>query len=334
MEQLNNLDVVFLIITGVSALVGIARGMTKELLSLAGWILAAVAVLYMTPLLDPVMQKYIASKVLASVVSGMIILIVFCVVWILTVDKIASVIRSSKLSALDRVLGFAFGMVRGIIIVILIAMMLTTLIPEESKKGVFAESKYFNEASECAEPLMAMIPQSWIDQFKAKSESLGFGSAEDKEKAKEDSKEEGKEVKEETKEDKNTEIKEEKEASETEKAENPKKEESKEAEKATEEKSDDNKPENLIVNPFDLIDSNLEMLQKSGEELFNQLAQPKTAGEEESGETALEGMSSDLDKLLDVLEDRVVITDAETPEMKSETQEITEKVKEKLDTEN
>ncbi len=333
MEQLNNLDVVFLIITGVSALVGIARGMTKELLSLAGWILAAVAVFYMTPLLDPVMQKYIASKVLASVVSGMIILIVFCVVWILTVDKIASVIRSSKLSALDRVLGFAFGMVRGIIIVILIAMMLTTLIPEESKKGVFAESKYFNEASECAEPLMAMIPQSWIDQFKAKSESLGFGSAEDKEKAKEDSKEEGKEVKEETKEGKDTEVKEKKEASETAKTENPKKEESKEAEKATEEKSDGSKSED-IVNPFDLIDSNLEMLQKSGEELFNQLAQPKTAGEEESGETALEGMSSDLDKLLDVLEDRVVITDAETPEMKSETQEITEKVKEKLDTEN
>ncbi len=333
MEQLNNLDVVFLIITGVSALVGIARGMTKELLSLAGWILAAVAVFYMTPLLDPVMQKYIASKVLASVVSGMMILIVFCVVWILTVDKIASVIRSSKLSALDRVLGFAFGMVRGIIIVILIAMMLTTLIPEESKKGVFAESKYFNEASECAEPLMAMIPQSWIDQFKAKSESLGFGSAEDKEKAKKDSKEEGKEVKEETKEGKDTEVKEKKEASATAKAENPKKEEGKEAEKATEEKSDGSKSED-IANPFDLIDSNLEMLQKSGEELFNQLAQPKTAGEEESGETALEGMSSDLDKLLDVLEDRVVITDAETPEMKSETQEITQKVKEKLDTEN
>lgn len=333
MEQLNNLDVVFLIITGVSALVGVARGMTKELLSLAGWILAAAAVFYMTPLLEPVMQKYIASKVLASVVSGMVVLIVFCVVWILTVDKIASVIRSSKLSALDRILGFMFGTARGIVIVILIAMMLTTLIPEESKKGVFAESKYFNEASECAEPLMAMVPQSWIDQFKAKSESLGFGSAEDKEKAKEDSKEEGKEVKEETKEDKNTEVKEEKEASETEKTENPKKEKSEEAEKSAEEKSDGSKSED-IANPFDLIDSNLEMLQKSGEELFNQLAQPKTAGEEESGETALEGMSSDLDKLLDVLEDRVVITDAETPEMKSETQEITEKVKEKLDTEN
>ena len=332
MEQLNNLDVVFLIITGVSALVGVARGMTKELLSLAGWILAAAAVFYMTPLLEPVMQKYIASKVLASVVSGMAVLIVFCVVWILTVDKIASVIRSSKLSALDRVLGFMFGTARGIVIVILIAMMLTTLIPEESKKGVFAESKYFNEAAECAEPLMAMIPQSWIDQFKAKSESLGFGSAEDKEKAKEADKEskDNTEVKEETgsEEAQKTEEKEVKteEKAETEKA-------ASSEEKKAKEESKESKPEILIKVPLDLIDRNMDMLQKSGEELFNQLAQPKTPGEENSDEKALEGMSSDLDRLLDVLEDRVVITDAETPEMKSETQKVEEKVKEKLETE-
>lgn len=329
MEQLNNLDVMFLIITGVSALVGVARGMTKEMLSLAGWVLAAAAVFYMVPLLDPVMQKYIASKILANVVSGMLILIIFCVVWILTVDKIASAVRSSKLSALDRVLGFVFGTARGIVIVILIAMMITTLIPEESKKGVFAESKYFNEAAECAEPLMAMVPQSWIDQFKAKSESLGFGSTEeDKDKketaeAKEGDTEKTAEAKEqETKSD-------EKGKKETEKAKKEEKSEKKE-------KTKENKPEILIKVPLDLIDSNMEMLQKSGEELFNQLAQPKTAGASENGEkdgSAIENMSSDLDKLLDVLEDRVVTTDTDTPEMKSETQKIEEKLKEKLDKE-
>ncbi|MBQ8481042.1 MAG: CvpA family protein [Alphaproteobacteria bacterium] len=333
MEQLNNLDVVFLIITGVSALVGVARGMTKELLSLAGWILAAAAVFYITPLLEPVMQKYIASKILASVVSGMIVLIVFCVVWILTVDKIASVIRSSKLSALDRVLGFVFGTARGIVIVILIAMMLTTLIPEESKKGVFAESKYFNEAAQCAEPLMAMIPQSWIDQFKAKSESLGFGSAEDKEKAKEADKEskDNTDVKEkadseETQKTKESEVKADENA-ETEKTVNSE-------EKAAKEESKESKPEILIKLPLDLIDRNMDMLQKSGEELFNQLAQPKTSGQEDGGESALESMSSDLDKLLDVLEDRVIITDEATPEMKSETQKVEEKIKEKIDADN
>ena len=322
MEQLNNLDVVFLIITGISALVGIARGMTKELLSLAGWVLAAAAVFYLVPLVDPMTQKYIASKVLASVVSGMLILILFCIIWILTVDKIASVVRSSKLSALDRVLGFLFGMARGIIIVILIAMMITTLIPEESKKGVFAESKYFKEASACAEPLVAMIPQSWINQFKAKGESLGFMSDEDvkaREEAKEAEKEGDSEVTEENKsdnaDDKNT-------------------EEAKSDENGDKEETQDNKPENLLTNPFDLIDSNLEMLQKSGEELFNQLAQPKTAGAEEENSENTGKISSDLDKLLDVLEDRVVLTDEETPEMKSETQKIEDKIKEKIEEKN
>lgn len=316
MEQLNNLDVVFLIITGVSALVGVVRGMTKELLSLVGWVLAAVAVFYMVPLLDPVMQKYIASKVLANVVSGMIILIVFCVIWILTVDKITSAIRLSKLSSLDRILGFVFGTARGILIVILISMMLTTLIPEESKKGVFAESKYFNEAAECAEPLMAMIPQSWIEQFKAKSESLGFGSSKEDEEKKND------EQKDETKnsEDVNTEEK------------ADKKEDEKEGEKSEKETSEKPKREISITVPIDLIDSNLEMLQKGGEELFNQLAQPKVAGaENESLDEKFENVSSDLDKLLDILEDRIVVTDKETPEMKSETQVIEEKIKEKLE---
>ena len=310
MEQLNNLDVVFLIITGISSLVGIARGMTKELLSLAGWLLAAASVFYLVPLVDPMTQKYIASKVLASVVSGMIVLILFCIIWILTVDKIASLVRSSKLNALDRILGFIFGAARGIVIVIFIAMMITTLIPDESKKGVFAESKYFKEASECAEPLIAMVPQSWIDQFKAKGESLGFMSDEEK-KAKEEAKENKDSSAENAKEDN------------TQKAATAEKKSSENEPK--EENVEENKPENLLTNSLDLLDSNLEVLQKSGEELFNQLAQPKTG---EEGETSV---PSDIDHLLDVLEENVVSTDEATPEMKSETQKIEEKIKEKME---
>ena len=73
MEQLNNLDVVFLVIVGVSALVAIARGVTKELLSIIGWVLAGVSVYYLLPVVDPIMKKYIASEVLSGLVSGMVI---------------------------------------------------------------------------------------------------------------------------------------------------------------------------------------------------------------------------------------------------------------------
>ena len=307
MEQLNNLDVVFLIIIGISALVGIARGMTKEVLSLIGWILAAAAIFYLVPIVDPISQKYIASKILASVVSGLFILVAFSIVWIITVDRLSAIIRASKLSTLDRILGFFFGALRGLLIVILLAMMITTLVPEESKKGVFAESRYFKEAAACAEPLKKLIPQSWVDKFNETSESLGFGKSDENDKTAEN--QDNSEKSNTVKTDENDEKAEDKKAK-------------SETENVTETKNDTN---SAFENPFELLDSNLEVLQKNGEELFNSLAQPKPAN---SDNNKNENAGPDLDSLLDELEDLVVTTDTDNTELKSETQNIKDKTTE------
>lgn len=292
MEQLNNLDVLFLVITGVSALVGIARGMTKELLSLSGWVLAAAALFYLVPAVNPITEKYVANKFLVSLVSGLGILIIFSIIWVVTVDRLASLIRSSKLSALDRIFGFVFGLARGLLIVVLITLMIVTLIPEESKKGVFADSQLFNTAKTYVEPLKSLVPQSWIDSFKAKSESIGLGGFGE---AKEDDKSEEK------------------------------------AGKESVEKKDSLIPEN----PFEAMDSNLEILQKTGEELFNQMVQPKPAAETEGevektatgdAKSRLESISTDLDRLLDVLEDKIVVTDTSSTELKSDSQKVKDKI--------
>ena len=302
MEQLNNLDVVFLIIVGISALVGIARGMTKEILSITGWGLAAAALYFLVPIVDPIMQQYIASKLLSSIVSGMAVLIVFCIIWLLTVDRLAAVVRSSKLSTMDRIFGFVFGLARGALIVVLIAMLITTLIPEQSKEGMFAKSQYFNMASAAAEPLKAMIPDSWVDTAKKKmAEYAPF------------KKDEAKEI----------------ESAGNEKADKVEKV----AEKADTEKKAaeavDEAPslENQLRQAADAVE-NLKALQQSGAELFEALAQPKAASEDTN--EATEDLGSDLDQLLEILEDRVVLTDENTEEVKSESQKVEEKVKEKV----
>jgi len=282
-QQLNNLDVIFLIIVGISALVGIARGMTKELLSVIGWVLAAAALLYLVPLLNPFTEKYIASEILSNLVTGMAVLIVFSIIWVLTVDKLASLIRSSKLSALDRIFGFVFGMARGVLIVILIALMFSTLIPNETKKGAFAKSKIYQEAATYIEPLKAMIPQSWVDSLKAKGESFGFGKSDEEDKSK-DAKQEA--------EDKSAESK----------------DDAAKTEKQNGKKADEKAG---LLNTLEFIDNNLDVLQQNGEELFNQLAQPKVSDEkaikEDGNNSSSGGIASDLDKILDVLED--VVTD-------------------------
>ncbi len=274
MEQLNNLDVVFLVIVGVSALVAIARGVTKELLSIIGWVLAGVSVYYLLPVVDPIMKKYIASEVLSGLVSGMVILIMFCIFWVLAADKISTQIRFSKLSALDRILGFIFGIFRGVVIVILLQIMISSLIPEESQKGVFAESRYFKLAGDAAGPIKGLIPEKWFDDLKAKGENLGLGAA-------------------------------------------------KTDEKVDEEKAKDEEPSSAEkLNKA--TDAASDVLKKSGEELFNKLVQPKVEGEAEEKEDGYKkDETSDLDKLMDELEDKVVTTDeSSSPVKEGKPQEI------------
>lgn len=274
MEQLNNLDVVFLVIVGVSALVAIARGVTKELLSIIGWVLAGVSVYYLLPVVDPIMKKYIASEVLSGLVSGMVILIMFCIFWVLAADKISTQIRFSKLSALDRILGFIFGIFRGVVIVVLLQIMISSLIPEESQKSVFAESRYFKLAGDAAGPIKGLIPEKLFDDLKAKGETLGLVAA-------------------------------------------------KTDEKVDEEKAKDEEPSSAEkLNKA--ADAASDVLKKSGEELFNKLVQPKVEGETEAKEDGYKkDETSDLDKLMDELEDKVVTTDeSSSPVKEGKPQEI------------
>lgn len=281
MEQLNNLDVVFLVIVGVSALVAIARGVTKELLSIIGWVLAGVSVYYLLPVVDPIMKKYIASEVLSGLVSGMVILIMFCIFWVLAADKISTQIRFSKLSALDRILGFIFGIFRGVVIVILLQIMISSLIPEESQKGVFAESRYFKLAGDAAGPIKGLIPEKWFDDLKAKGENLGLGAA-------------------------------------------------KTDEKVDEEKAKDEEPSSAEkLNKA--TDAASDVLKKSGEELFNKLVQPKVEGEAEAKEDGYKkDETSDLDKLMDELEDKVVTTDESASPVKEKKPQEIKKIDENL----
>lgn len=169
MQPLNNLDVVILVITAISALIALCRGLVKEVLSIVGWILAAVTVFYMLPILTPIAQNYIASSMMASIVTSLVVLIVFYIVWLLSTDKLIGKIRSSKLSALDRILGLLFGVVRACLIVILFNILVSWILPEESKEGMFKDSRYFTIAGEFAKPIEGLIPEETKNLIKDKS---------------------------------------------------------------------------------------------------------------------------------------------------------------------
>lgn len=198
MQQLNNLDVIILIITAVSALIALYRGLVKEVLSIVGWILAAVVVFYLLPILTPLAKHYIASSMMAGIVTALLILIIFFIIWLLSTDKMIGKVRSSKLSSLDRALGLLFGVLRACLLVILFNIIISWMLPEESKSGMFKESRYFTLAGKFAEPLESLIPDSTIDLIRNKGSEVGLGEKDSKkakaEKADKEEKESQKEI--------------------------------------------------------------------------------------------------------------------------------------------
>ena len=173
MHQLNNLDVIILIIVGISALIAFSRGLMKEVLSIAGWILATATVVNLMPVFTPIVSIYIKSGTMAGIVTALSILILFFIFWILFTGKIVSKIKSSKLSNVDRFLGLCFGVIRASLLVVLFNILVTWAIPQDKQADVLVNSKYFRIAGSFAKPIENLIPESTLKIIKEKAEAVG-----------------------------------------------------------------------------------------------------------------------------------------------------------------
>ena len=188
MQELNNLDIAILIIVAISALIALGRGLVKEVLSIVGWVMAGVSVIYLLPVLNPFMMKYIESGWMSGVVTASLIIIIFMIIWIYATAGVVGKIRTSKLSGLDRMLGLFFGIVRAFLLVVLMYILISWMMPVKSQPELLKKSKYFQIAGNFAEPIEKLIPKDTLDTIKEKTSEVGLTSDEDEEEKKSEAK--------------------------------------------------------------------------------------------------------------------------------------------------
>ena len=167
---MNNLDVCILIVVAISALIALNRGLIKEVLSIIGWVLSVVVIIFMLPIVKPLMQHYVEDDIMATVASSILVFLAFFVIWIIITSRVVDKIRSSKISSIDRILGLFFGFVRAFILVILFNIMVGWIIPADEQPEIFKESKYFQLAGNFAEPIEKLLPQDLISKDKTSKE--------------------------------------------------------------------------------------------------------------------------------------------------------------------
>jgi membrane protein required for colicin V production len=152
------LDIILISVMLVSALLAMIRGFMREILSIAAWVVAAGATLYAYSKLLPFAKSYFNNDVVAAaVVIGGTFLLTLIVVSVITV-RFSDMVLDSRVGALDRTLGFLFGLARGLIIVVVAFLFFVWLVPERTQPSWVANAKSKVVLQSTGDWLMSMLP--------------------------------------------------------------------------------------------------------------------------------------------------------------------------------
>ena len=100
----------------ISAILATARGLTREVLSLATWAGSAMIAIWMWQAHPDIARGYIREEIIADITTVLVSFIVSLIVLHLITIRIADFVVDSKIGPLDRTLGFVFGAMRGALI--------------------------------------------------------------------------------------------------------------------------------------------------------------------------------------------------------------------------
>jgi len=147
----------------ISAILATARGLTREVLSLATWAGSAAIAIYMWQYHPEIARGYIAEQIVADIATVVVSFIIALIVLHLLTMRIADFVVDSRIGPIDRTLGFVFGVLRGVLIAIVITIFGTWLLPNNLPSWA-ANSQTLPHLQNMGNSLISMLPQGLEQQ--------------------------------------------------------------------------------------------------------------------------------------------------------------------------
>lgn len=113
-RRIAGLDIIVLALVAASALIGLLRGLAREVLSLAIWVAAILGAMSLGPLVADWLA--LDSQAISAAAGYAIVFVVVVVLGAVTQKLAAKAVNATGLSGTDRVLGLVFGGARGLAI--------------------------------------------------------------------------------------------------------------------------------------------------------------------------------------------------------------------------
>lgn len=124
MEGFTIVDGIVALVIVVSAILAYSRGFVRELMSIAGWVAAAILAFMFAASVQPLVLEipYVGpflqgSCELSMIASFVAVFAVALLVASIFTPLFSSAIQNSAIGSIDQVLGFVFGVARGVLLV-------------------------------------------------------------------------------------------------------------------------------------------------------------------------------------------------------------------------
>ena len=136
MDAFTLVDAVVGFVILISAILAYARGLLREALAIAGWVVAAVLAFVLAPAAEPWMREipYLGAILgdsceLTIIAAFAAVFAVVLMVTALFTPLFSGLVRNSALGGVDQGLGFFFGVLRGIVLVAVALMVFERAVP-------------------------------------------------------------------------------------------------------------------------------------------------------------------------------------------------------------
>ncbi len=161
---MNWLDYVILATLVLSTLVGVIRGVVREMLGVGTWIFAFVMAFYFADTVASALSGFIGDPALRVLTAYAGVFLVVLAIGAVLTSLLANWIRQTGLSAADRSLGGGFGLVRAVLLVGGGALLVQ--LAEAQDATWWQNSDLAGHFDIVRRAIAALLPEAWLDALR------------------------------------------------------------------------------------------------------------------------------------------------------------------------
>ena len=160
---MNGFDFALIAIVALSTLFAFARGVVREVIALATWVVALVAAFAYAAPVSALFSGFDISAAAKHVLAFALILIAILVAGAILARMLSGAVRAIGLGFVDRMLGAVFGAARGVAVVVLFALIAgATTLP---KQDWWQNSMLGRSLAEASLALKPYLPREWAERL-------------------------------------------------------------------------------------------------------------------------------------------------------------------------